>query len=122
MRKKIKVGDIFYSNYFNDGLATFYQVVKVYESGRVRIREIEKEEKKTEFDCEFLATPLPNKFCPKRELDTIGGRADIQDNDKGTIKLVQYSDNKPFLSFSTRNAYLYEGKPVISSYYYIWMK
>lgn len=46
MRKKIKVGEIFYNNYFGDGIASFYQVIKVYESGRVKVREIEKKKKK----------------------------------------------------------------------------
>jgi hypothetical protein len=63
---KIKVGDIFYDN---NGIVNFYQVVQVYDSGRVRIREIEKEEIPTECGYEFLATPVPSKFKPKREYD-----------------------------------------------------
>lgn len=117
----IKVGDIFYVNH---GIAAFYQVVKVYESGRVRIREIEKEEKETECGYEFLATPIPNKFCPKREVEEFEKRYfNVVDNDKGAIKLIQYyDDGTPYISFLTENGYLYDGEPVISSYYYVWMK
>lgn len=111
---KIKVGDIFYENL---GIASFYQVVKVYESGRVRIRKIEKEEKETECGYEFLATPIPNKFCPKEER-----YIDVKNNDKGFIKLVKYIDKEPIIEFSASYAHLYKGEPIISSYWYVWVR
>lgn len=119
---KIKVGDIFYEN---RGIAKFYQVIKVYESGRIRIRKIESEEYRTECSYEFLATPLPNKFCPKEEISELGKLyADIIDNDKGAVKLVKYlNDNTPFIEFyGGFHAYLYDGKPIISSYYDVWVR
>lgn len=60
----IKIGDIFYEN---RGIAHFYQVVKVYESGRVKIREIDKEETKSNGGYEMIAKPIKDKFLPKRE-------------------------------------------------------
>ena len=125
--KKIKENDIFYSR---QGITVFYQVVKVYESGRVRIREIEKVEKPTECGYEFLATPLKNKFCPKREISEedkkyyIDNYIDIIDNDKGAIKLVKFfDDDSPYISLKGHDyATLYEGEPVISNYWYVWMK
>lgn len=63
---KVKVGDIFYEN---DGPARFFQVVKVYESNRVRIRQIEKTETKTKCGYEFLAEPKKDCFLPKKEYD-----------------------------------------------------
>lgn len=117
---KIKIGDIFYRN---NGIASFYQVVQVYESGRVRIREIEKEETPTECGYEFLAKPILNKFKPKKEYDKMQLHyADIKDNDKGTIKLVQkFEDGTIYINFSTELGYLYK-KPVISSYWSVWMR
>ena len=119
---KIKENDIFYSN---TGIVTFYQVVKVYESGRIRIKKIEKIETPTECGYEFLAKPLKNKFCPNEEISEVNKHdMDIIDNDKGVIKLVKYFDDGiPFIDLKCNDwATLYEGKPVISSYWYVWMK
>ena len=118
---KIKVGDIFYDN---SGIVNFYQVVKVYESGRVRIREIEKIEKETPVGYEFLATPIPNKFKPKKEYSESDLRyADIKDNDKGAIKVVQqFSSGEYYIDFYGGWANLYKGEPVISSYWSVWMR
>ena len=118
---KIKVGDIFYDD---NGIANFYQVIQVYESGRVRIREIEKEETPTECGYEFLAKPILNKFKPKKEYDKMQLHyADIKDNDKGTIKTVQqFSDGEYYIDFYVGYARLYTGKPVISSYWNVWMR
>ena len=95
MDNKIKVGDIFYDD---DGIAKFYQVVQVYKSGRVRIREIEKVETPTECGYEFKATPIPNLFKPKREYEKNDRYARIKDNDKGAINS---SDNKASQNNST---------------------
>lgn len=104
--KKIKENDIFNSNM---GITSFYQVTKVYDSGRVRVRKIEKEEIPTECGYEFLAKPQKNKFCQ---------------DDKGAIKLVQYfDDGTPYLQLVGYDyATLYKGKPVISSYWNVWMR
>lgn len=116
----IKVGDIFYEN---DGPARFFQVVKVYESNRVRIREIEKIETKTKCGYEFLAEPKIDCFLPKEELDDIEKRyADIVDNDKGTIKLIKYFKNEPIIDLKYTYAELWDGEPIISSYYMGWMR
>jgi hypothetical protein len=119
-KKKIKVGDIFYENF---GLAVFYQVIKVYESGRVRIRRIESEEQETDCFYIFLATPIPNKFRPKEDAPH------IKDNDKGAVKQVfynEYMNNSPYINIYDGtwggSAYLYENEPVNSSYYYAWVK
>lgn len=120
MNNKIKVGDIFYDA---DGIVSFYQVVQVYDSGRVRIREIEKEEIPTECGYEFLATPVPNKFKPKEEKGNNDRYASIKDNDKGAIKMVQQFPNGDYyISFYVGWANLYKGEPVISSYWYVWMR
>ena len=119
---KIKVGDIFYENH---GIATFYQVIKVYDSGRVRIREIESELGKKISSYEFEAMPIINKFKPKVESTNNNYYKDIKDNDKGTIKVINYfNDGIPFLDLKGTYSYatLWDGKPVISSYYYVWMK
>lgn len=120
---KIKIGDIFYENH---GIATFYQVVKVYDSGRVRIREIESELGKKISSYEFEAMPIINKFKAKEELSkTDAYSRDIKDNDKGTIKVVNYfDDGTPFLDLKGTYSYasLWDGKPVVSSYWYVWMK
>lgn len=118
---KIKVGDIFYDD---AGIANFYQVIQVYDSGRVRIREIEKEETPTECGYEFNATPIPNKFKPKREYAKIEEKyVRIKDNDKGVVKLVQeFSDGEYYINFYIGYAKLYKGNPVISSYWSVWMR
>ncbi len=121
---KIKVGDIFYDN---NGIVNFYQVVQVYNSGRVRIREIEKEETPTECGYEFKATPILNKFKPKRKYDKNDRYNNryirIKDNDKGTIKVVQqFSDDEYYIDFYVGYAKLYKGEPVISSYWSVWMR
>lgn len=74
----------------------------------MKVRKIEYEEKKTECGYEFLATPLPNQFCPKREYEVFSKKcyANIKDNDKGTIKLVQYLDDKPVIVFNL-NMHIY---------------
>lgn len=117
---KIKEGDIFYSG---RGIAVFYQVVKVYDSGRVRIREIDKTEVPTEVGYEFLATPIKDKFLKKEKRNKRNAYVgDIIDNDKGVIKLVKYfDDGSAYIEFIGSIAYLYEDKPVISSYYYVWL-
>ena len=122
MSSKIKVGDIFYDA---NGITSFYQVVQVYESGRVRIREIEKEEStESENGYEFKAIPVPNKFKPKVEYskhDLL--YAVVKDNDKGAIKkLQQFSDGEYYIDFYGGWANLYKGKPVISSYWSVWMR
>jgi len=120
MNNKIKVGDIFYDA---DGIVDFYQVVQVYDSGRVRIREIEKIETPTDCGYEFKAVPIPDKFKPKIENDKNDRYANIKDNDKGAIKVVQqFSNGDYYISFYTGWANLYKGKPVISSYWYVWMR
>ena len=119
---KIKVGDIFYDN---SGIASFYQVVQVYDSGRVRIREIEKEEStESENGYEFKAIPVPNKFKPKVEYSKHELLyAVVKDNDKGTIKkLQQFSDGEYYIDFYGGLANLYKGEPVISSYWSVWMR
>lgn len=102
---KIKVGDIFYSNGSERYPARFYQVLKVYESGRVRIREIEKKEIKQVSVYDMLAIPVVNSF---------------KEDSKETLKVVSYDgDNDPYLFFSSYAiAKLYKGEPVISSYYF----
>ena len=49
---------------------------------------------------------------------------DIIDNDKGAIKLVKFfDDDSPYISLKGHDyATLYEGEPVISNYWYVWMK
>lgn len=117
---KIKVGDIFYEN---DGPVRFYQVVKIYDSNRVRIRQIEKIETKTKCGYEFLAEPKKDCFLPRKELDDLEKRyADIVDNDKGVIKLIQYSENQPIIKLKNIYAELWDGRLVISSYYMGWMR
>lgn len=117
---KIKVGDIFYDD---NGIANFYQVVQVYDSGRIRIREIEKEETPTECGYEFKATPILNKFKPKRDCDKNDRYARIKDNDKGAIKTVQqFSDGEYYINFYVGYARLYTGKSVTSSYWNVWMR
>lgn len=117
---KIKVGDIFCDN---SGIINFYQVVQIYDSGRVRIREIEKIETPTECGYEFKAIPIPNKFKPKKEYNKNDRYANIKDNDKGTVKLVQqFSDGDYYIDFYAGWANLYKGKPVISSYWSVWMR
>ena len=116
MNNKIKVGDIFCDD---NGVASFYQVVQIYNSGRVRIREIEKNETPTECGDTFKATPIPNKFKPKEEYKKIDNYVRIKDNDKGTIKLIQqFDDGNFFISFYTGYACIYIGKAVNSTYYY----
>ena len=122
MSNKIKVGDIFYDN---SGIACFYQVVQVYDSGRIRIREIEKEEStESENGYEFKSVPVPNKFKPKREYNQHELLyVAVKDNDKGTIKkLQQFSDGEYYIDFYAGYAKLYKGKPVISSYWSVWMR
>ena len=116
---KIKVGDIFYDD---NGIASFYQVVQVYKSGRVRIREIEKIETPTECGYEFNAVPVPNKFKVKEETDKVDRFTRIKDNNKGAIKLVQEYNGKYYIDFYVGSAYLYEGNSVISSYWSVWMR
>lgn len=110
---KIKVGDVFYENH---GLARFYQVIKVYESGRVKIRRIEEKEVKWISGYEKEVMPDINNFSKEDRL------LDSNDN-KGVIRLVDYSCSEPCICI-TSNCYgwLWDGKPVISSYWYIWMK
>lgn len=118
----IKVGDIFYSS---GGITNFYQVVKVYDNGRIRIRKIKKVEEPTDCRYEFLAKPLKNKFCPKKEYDESDKRyIDIMDNEKGTVKTIQYfSDNEPYINLKCNKwANLYKGDSVISSYWSVWMR
>ena len=110
---KIKVGDIFYENH---GLARFYQVVKVYESGRVKIRRVEEKELRWISGYEKEVLPDINNFSKEDRL------LDSSDN-KGVIRLVDYSCSKPCICI-TYNCYgwLWDGEPVISSYWYIWMR
>lgn len=110
---KIKVGDIFYDN---NGLAIFYQVVKVYESGRVKVRRIEEKELKWISGYEKEVLPDIDNFSKEDRL------LDSSDN-KGVIRLVDYNCSKPSICIKN-NCYgwLWDGKPVISSYWYIWMK
>lgn len=120
MNNKIKVGDIFYDN---RGITSFYQVVQVYKSGRVRIREIEKVETPTECEGELKAAPIPNKFKPKKDNDKNDRYARIKNNDKGTIKVIQqFKDGDYYISFYTGWADFYKGEPVISNYWSVWMK
>lgn len=117
---KVKVGDIFYDN---KGIALFYQVVKVYESGRVRIRQIDKEERETECGYEMLAKPIPNSFLPKREYEEFEKKyIRILDNEKGTIKEIKEWKGKPIIEFKHSICELWNHEEVISSYYNIWMK
>lgn len=120
MSNNIKVGDIFYDN---RGITSFYQVVQVYKSGRVRIREIEKVETPTECEGELKAAPIPNKFKPKKDNDKNDKYARIKNNDKGTIKVIQqFSNGDYYISFYTGWADFYKGEPVISNYWSVWMK
>ena len=107
----IKIGDIFYEN---RGIAHFYQVVKVYESGRVKIREIDKEETKSNCGYEMIAKPIKDKFLPKR---------DYQEFEKKYVEIkIDYYKNNPIIEFKTSIADLWKGNDVISNYYNIWMK
>lgn len=116
----IKIGDIFYEN---RGIAHFYQVVKVYESGRVKIREIDKEETKSNCGYEMIAKPIKDKFLPKRDYQEFEKKyVEIMDNDKGVIKKIDYYKNNPIIEFKTSIADLWKGNDVISNYYNIWMK
>ena len=120
MNNKIKVGDVFYDN---RGITTFYQVVQVYKSGRVRIREIEKEERPTEYENELKAKPILNKFKPKIENNINDRHARIKNNDKGTIKVVkQFSNGDYYISFYTGWGDIYKGEPVISNYWIKWIR
>ncbi len=112
---KIKVGDIFYNNYYNSGLASFYQVVKVYESGRVKIRRIEEKEIEWINGYEKKVMPDINNFCKE-------GGSIIKDNSKGTVKKVDFSHNSPSIDLDHDPGWLWDGEPIISSYYYIWVK
>lgn len=117
---KVKVGDIFYDN---NGVARFFQVVKVYESGRIRIRQIDKEEHKTECGYEMIAKPIPNSFLPKREYEEFEKRyVDILDNEKGAIKEIREWKGKPIIEFKYSICEQWNNEKVISSYYNIWMK
>ena len=120
MINKIKVGDVFYDN---RGITRFYQVVQVYKSGRIRIREIEKKEKSTEYEKELKAEPILNKFKPNKDYDKNDRYARIKNNDKGTIKVVkQFSNGDYYISFYTGWGDIYKGKPVISNYWIKWMR
>ena len=112
---EIKVGDIFYNNYYNSGLASFYQVVKVYISGRVRIRRNEEKEIEWINGYEKKVMPDINNFCKK-------GGFIIKDNSKGTIKKVDFSCSSPSIDLGRYAGWLWDGEPIISSYYYVWMK
>lgn len=117
---KVKVGDIFYDD---NGIANFYQVVQVYDSGRVRIREIEKTETPTECGYEFKASPISNEFKPKIEGVKVDRYTRIKDNDKGVIKVIQeFDDGEYYIDFYIGYAKLYKNKPIISSYWSVWMR
>ena len=114
---KIKVGDIFYSNYYGNGLATFYQVVKVYDSGYVQIRRIEEKEIKWISGYEKEVVPDIGNFSSEDRLLE-------NDNKKGVRRLVDYKTfNEPSINITySCFGQLWDGNPVISSYYYIWVK
>lgn len=114
---KIKVGDIFYDN---RGITSFYQVVQVYKSGRIRIREIEMVETPTEREGELKAAPILNKFKSKTESNKNDKHPRIKNNDKGVIKVIrQFSNGDYYINFYTGWADFYKGKPIISNY---WIK
>lgn len=116
---KIKVGDIFYDN---RGITSFYQVVQIYKSGRIRIREIEKIETPTGYEGELKAAPIPDKFKPNTKYDKNNKHPRIKNNDKGTIKVVQqFSNGDYYINFYTGWADFYKGEPVISNYWIKWM-
>lgn len=116
---KIKVGDIFYDN---RGITSFYQVVQIYKSGRIRIREIEKIETPTGYEGELKAAPIPSKFKPNTKYDKNNKHPRIKNNDKGTIKVVQqFSNSDYYINFYTGWADFYKGEPVISNYWIKWM-
>ncbi len=111
---KIKVGDIFYEN---NGIAIFYQVVKVYESGRVKIRRIKEKEIKWVSGYEKEVLPDIDNFSKEDKLLN-------SSNNKGVIRLVDTETcSKPCICIKY-NCYgwLWDGKPIISSYWDIWMR
>ena len=109
---KVKVGDVFYEN---NGLARFYQVVKVYESGRVKIRRIEEKEIKWVSGYEKEVMPDINNFSSEDRV--------LENDNKGVIRLVDYSYSEPCICINYNSyGWLWDGKPVISSYWYVWMK
>lgn len=111
---KIKVGDVFYEN---DGLARFYQVIKVYDSGRVKLRRIEEKEIRWISGYEKEVMPDINNFSKE-------DRIFKSDNTKGIIRLVDYeSCSKPCITLNYNSfGWLWDGKPIISSYWSIWMR
>lgn len=111
---KIKEGAIFVEKF---GIAMFYQVIKVYESEYVRVRRIEAISLKWVNGYEEEVMPDINNF---KEEDVY-----IKDNEKGALKKVIYTEDSAFISFGPSagaTGWLWNKKPVISSYYYIWMK
>lgn len=117
-KKLIKLGDVFYYTSINaNKMGAFYQVVKVYESGRVKIRRIAKKELGWISDYEQKTDPDIDNFSAEDSLKI------IKDNQKGTIREVFYDNGKPYINLDRASlGELYQGKPIIQSYWDVWVR
>lgn len=118
-KRLVKLGDVFYySSISASDMGAFYQVVKVYESGRVRIRRIAKKELRWISDYEKETAPDIDNFLAEDSIKI------VKDNQKGTLREVFYNDDGvPYIDLC-RVAFgkLYQGKPVVESYWDVWVR
>lgn len=118
-KRLVKLGDVFYySSIHANNMGVFYQVIKVYESGRVRIRRIAAKELKWVGDYEKETIPDIDNFLAEDSIKV------VKDNQKGAIREVFYNDDGvPYIDLC-RVAFgnLYQGKPVVESYWDVWVR
>lgn len=117
-KKPVKLGDVFYySDIYSHNIGAFYQVVKVYASGRVKIRRIAEKELRWVSDYEKETAPGVNNFLAEDSLKI------IKDNQKGAVREIFYDDDdSPYINLG-RAAFgrLYLGKPIIESHWDTWV-
>ncbi|MDO4526599.1 MAG: hypothetical protein Q4B87_00700 [Candidatus Saccharibacteria bacterium] len=118
-KKSVKLGDVFYyCDTYANKMGAFYQVVKVYESGRVKIRRIAEKELGWISNYEKETAPDIDNFLAEDSIKV------VKDNEKGTVHEIFYNnDGMPYINLG-RVAFgeLYQGKPIIENKWDVWVR